>query len=200
MSFDVSEVSDDVWIEIALFCSLKEVLCLESTCKFLRNVFMSDRIVWLRHLHMLEQNEAPDLPRHIPISTLTSLKLRGLVIDAHRRHFNCTNPDQTQWLQHTREISVSTRFLEPDMYSWGRPELLPGGTLFLAVCMPVENSSTSWFSEFLQCFSVSTGECIWTYQPDRLEVRRFDYDMQENGDVHVLTESGSPQMGNIGTR
>ncbi|KAH8109624.1 hypothetical protein DFH11DRAFT_1861175 [Phellopilus nigrolimitatus] len=142
---------------------------------------------------MLEQNEAPDLPRHIPISTLTSHRLRGLVIGAHRRYLNCINRTPLRRLQQpqiTREITVSPRFPEPDPHSWSEPELLPGGALFLVVCRPAREVGTNQYLGFLRCFNVPGGECVWTYQPDELDVRGFGYDMQANGDVHVLTESG----------
>ncbi|KAH8109094.1 hypothetical protein DFH11DRAFT_971438 [Phellopilus nigrolimitatus] len=60
--------------------------------------------------------------------------------------------------------------------------LLPGGGLFLV----------NWAAGHIQCFSVPDGECIWTHRPGALTVERFGYDMQENGDVHVLVVSRPP--------
>ncbi|KAH8109664.1 hypothetical protein DFH11DRAFT_1730928 [Phellopilus nigrolimitatus] len=194
MSSTVFRVSDEVWTKIFLFCGYMEVLRLELTCKFFRYIIY-DKAFWLLRLRALEQDEAPNLPRHIPISTLTVPELRTLVIRAHRRHLNCTGPAP---LRPTREITGP--ICPPDSgLRENCPELLPGGALLLIRWMP--RLGPRFQPSFLQCFNVPGGKCIWTHQSDGLEVRRFDYDMQANGDVRVLTESSppNPQMGNIVT-
>ncbi|KAH8109642.1 hypothetical protein DFH11DRAFT_1626144 [Phellopilus nigrolimitatus] len=175
-----------------------EVLCLELTCKFFRNIFISDRVFWLRRLHALEQDEAPNLPRHIPISTLTLAKLRSLVESAHRRHLKYTNSAP---LQPTREEKVSIRCLDPTRMNPHllRRELLPGGELFLDGSSQYE----------LCCYNVLDNKCIWIHRPDddtehsgnptqhdvhkdTPRVQSFGCDMQANGDVLVLVVGTSP--------
>ncbi|KAH8109650.1 hypothetical protein DFH11DRAFT_1811339, partial [Phellopilus nigrolimitatus] len=163
------------------------------TCKYFRNIFISDRVFWLRRLHALEQDEAPNLPRHIPISTLTLAKLRSLVESAHRRHLKCTNSAP---LQPTREEKVvphhsNYRKTYSDLHL---KELLPGGELFL----------DGYPGSELHCFNVLDGKCIWTHRPsddlegagnhkpDEYSVKTFGYDMQANGDVLVLVVGTSP--------
>ncbi|KAH8109638.1 hypothetical protein DFH11DRAFT_1515346, partial [Phellopilus nigrolimitatus] len=210
ISFDVSAVPDEVWTEIALFFGLIEVLCLELTCKFFRNIFISDRVFWLRRLHALEQDEAPNLPRHIPISTLTLPKLRSLVIRAHRRYLKYTGPAQ---LRLPREIKKNLWNLNRQSChtSLSHKKLLPGGELFLSACL-----------KELQCFKVLDGKCIWAHRPDEhalkdehaldpsdktrkypkpdeYTVQNFGYDMQANGDVRVLVVGTSPSNSNDNT-
>ncbi|KAH8111788.1 hypothetical protein DFH11DRAFT_1790712 [Phellopilus nigrolimitatus] len=206
MPFDVSNVPVDVWQEIAQLLDTKELVSLQLTCKFL--YFDSARFFWLLHLHALDQAKAPNLPRHISVSDLTVPQLHSLVIHAHQRHFNCTSPAP---LQPTREITVP--ICTPPETCLFRPgvELLPGCELFL-VCWPtifppefnpcivvdssgfelgpeveLDMSDPRFQPSSLQCFNVPGGECIWTHKSSGLEILHFDYDMQANGDVHVVT-------------
>ncbi|KAH8109077.1 hypothetical protein DFH11DRAFT_970814 [Phellopilus nigrolimitatus] len=195
----ISKVSDVVWFEIALYSDISEVQSLVLTCRFIHNI-ISVRVFWLYRLHALEQDNAPNLPPHISISTLTLPQLRTLVIRAHRRHRNCMRPGT---LRPTREIRVNIKC--PYLHDISSNQaLLPGGELFLV-----------WTAEgYIQCFNVRKRKCIWTYQPKepmsreeilerqpyKLKVEGFDYDMQANGDVHVLVVSGVSSPRGIGTR
>ncbi|KAH8108410.1 hypothetical protein DFH11DRAFT_1113325 [Phellopilus nigrolimitatus] len=190
MSYDVSKVSEDIWTEVALFCGLLEVLHLERTCKYFRFI-LYDRVFWLHRLHALEQHEAPDLPRHTRISTLSVLELRRLVVRAHRRHLKYTGKAPFKL---TRKTTVP---LATSMLSSYNCKLLPGGTLLLSLTL-IERK--------LQCFSVPGGKCIYTHKPKIIKqsdnrtqpeeyaysVDCFGYDMQENGDVRVITVGNSP--------
>ncbi|KAH8109074.1 hypothetical protein DFH11DRAFT_1515984 [Phellopilus nigrolimitatus] len=176
------------------------VLLFSQTCRFIHNI-ISVRVFWLYRLHALEQDNAPNLPPHISISTLTLPQLRTLVIRAHRRHRNCMRPGT---LRPTREIQVKIKCPNLDNISsnWA---LLPGGELFLV----------STTEGYIQCFNVrEKKKCIWTHQPKepmdreqilnrqpyKLKVEGFDYDMQANGDVHVLVVSGVIYPRDIDTR
>ncbi|KAH8108539.1 hypothetical protein DFH11DRAFT_1085908 [Phellopilus nigrolimitatus] len=181
MPFDAYVVPNDIWFEITIFCGLEEVLSLEATCKFLLKV-VSNRSFWLRRLHALDQDHAPDLPRHVPISDLGQTDLRTLVVRAQRHRLNCTGPI----LRSTRKITVPIWSANLDgalgkPYGFGTDvELLPGGALLLVL----------WSAGCLQCWSVADGECLWTSADasgmETLKVCSFTYDMQVNGDVHVL--------------
>ncbi|KAH8113607.1 hypothetical protein DFH11DRAFT_1510049 [Phellopilus nigrolimitatus] len=191
MPFDVYAVPDEVWFKIALCLSLKDALHLEATCKFFLAV-VSNKSFWLKHLRALDQDHAPDLPRHISVSELPWSELRSLVVRAHRRHSNCTDLHTTP-LQPTREVIVPSKWeinCEGETDGEWRYELLPGGTLLLVMRRP----------GYLQCWDVRDKHCVWTYQPDTSsvtsdmqmpEVCDFSYDMQANGDVRVLVVSES---------
>ncbi|KAH8108413.1 hypothetical protein DFH11DRAFT_1516987, partial [Phellopilus nigrolimitatus] len=191
-SSNISRVSGNVWTKIALFCGLLEVLNLERTCKYFRFI-LYDRVFWLHRLHALEQHEAPDLPRHIRISSLSVLELRRLVVRAHRRHLKYTGKAPFKL---TRKSTVHDLATTSHMLSV--PKLLPGGTLFL---------SLTRFEQKLECFSVPGGECINSHKPEikqsdnhtqpetyAYSVDCFGYDMQENGDVRVIMVGDSPGM------
>ncbi|KAH8103182.1 hypothetical protein DFH11DRAFT_1735036 [Phellopilus nigrolimitatus] len=94
MPFDVSAVSNDTWFEIAMLADLKTVLALGATCKFLHEV-VSNGLFWLKRFRELEQDDAPDLPRHVSLRDLTLEELRTLVERAHRRRLNCTGSAPT---------------------------------------------------------------------------------------------------------
>ncbi|KAH8108406.1 hypothetical protein DFH11DRAFT_1516999, partial [Phellopilus nigrolimitatus] len=141
--YNISRVSEDIWTNIALFCSPLEVLRLERTCKFFRFI-LYDRVFWLHRLHALEQHEAPNpplglrnvppyLPRHIPISTLSLLKLCSLVVHAHRRHLKYTGKAPFKL---TRKTTVPDLATASRMLLSYNCKLLPGGTLFLSLTMP----------------------------------------------------------------
>ncbi|KAH8113691.1 hypothetical protein DFH11DRAFT_316434 [Phellopilus nigrolimitatus] len=194
MPFDVSAVPNDIWFGIASFCGLDEVLALEATCKFLLAA-VSNKYIWLKCLRALDQDRAPDLPRHMSVRELAWPDLRSLVVHARRRHSNCTN-SQTAPLRPTREVTVPIGFTNSDGalgrvtdFGW-RTALLPGGTLLLVL----------WPAGYLQCWDVRGSECIWTYPPrassgargvQMLRVCNFGYDMQANGDVRTLVVSES---------
>ncbi|KAH8113577.1 hypothetical protein DFH11DRAFT_1544812 [Phellopilus nigrolimitatus] len=155
MPFDVSAVPNEVWFNIALCSGLKDVLHLEA----------------LKHVHALDQEYAPDIPRHISVNDLDWQKLRSLVVRAHRRHFNCTS-SRTTPLQPTREVEVPIGWMDTD----GRRD------------------GVGWRG----CWDVQSSKCIWTYplgapndarNRHTLKVRNFSYDMQANGDVRVLVNS-----------
>ncbi|KAH8110454.1 hypothetical protein DFH11DRAFT_1514246 [Phellopilus nigrolimitatus] len=192
MPFDVSVVPNDIWYEIASFLEVKDIISLEDTCIFIREIF-SDRIFWLKHLHALDQDHAPDLPRHIPLTDLTWSDLRNLVVRAQRQSLNCTGPTP---LRATRETTVPVGSANSDgvlgrLYGSGTDvALLPGGSLLL-VC---------WSAGYLQCWDVPGRECLWTHMPEAslgepdtqpLRVCSFGYDMQANGEVRVLVVSES---------
>ncbi|KAH8113620.1 hypothetical protein DFH11DRAFT_312555 [Phellopilus nigrolimitatus] len=191
MPFDIYAVPDEIWFKIALSLNLKDALHLEATCKFLRAV-VSNKSFWLKHLRVLDQAHAPDLPRHISVSELTWSKLRSLVVCAHRRHSNCTS-SRTTLLQPTREVIVPVKWgINREGATGGawRYELLPGGALLLVLRRP----------GYLQCWDVRDKQCVWTYLPGVSSVTRgmqmpevcdFSYDMQANGDVRVLVVSES---------
>ncbi|KAH8115832.1 hypothetical protein DFH11DRAFT_1853460 [Phellopilus nigrolimitatus] len=191
MPFDVSAVSNDIWFGIASFFGLDEVLALEATCKFLLAA-VSNKYIWLKCLRALDQDCAPDLPRHISVSELAWPDLRSLVVYARRRHLNCTN-SQTAPLRPTREVTVPIGSANSDGalgrvtdFGW-RTTLLPGGAILLVL----------WPAGYLQCWDVRGSECIWTYPPrallgaQMLRVCNFGYDMQANGDVRALAVSES---------
>ncbi|KAH8113572.1 hypothetical protein DFH11DRAFT_1510085, partial [Phellopilus nigrolimitatus] len=183
------DVPDEIWFNIALCLGLKDVLHLEATCKFLLAV-VSNKSFWLKRVHVLDQEYAPDVPRHISVSEVNRQKLRSLVVRAHRRHFNCTSSRITP-LQPTRELEVPIGWIDTDGRRDGvgwRGVLLSGGALFLAL-RP---------ARYLQCWNVQRSKCIWTYPPGApndarnrhtLKVCNFSYDMQANGDVRVLVVS-----------
>ncbi|KAH8104196.1 hypothetical protein DFH11DRAFT_1692350 [Phellopilus nigrolimitatus] len=190
MSFDASAVPSDIWFEIASFTGFKEVLSLEATCKFFREVVLN-RLFWIERLRALEQDRAPDLPPHVSIDDLTLEQLRTLVVRAHRRVLNYTGPAP---MRPTRETTVRVGFVNSDGTA-GRPlgymlkmKLLPGGVLLLVL----------WSEGDLQCWTVPGGKCVWSYrwQPEAedmppMKVCSFAYDMQANGDVRVLVVSES---------
>ncbi|KAH8106438.1 hypothetical protein DFH11DRAFT_1830749 [Phellopilus nigrolimitatus] len=187
MPFDVSAVPNDIWFEIASFLDLKEVLSLEATCKFLREV-VSDKVVWLKRLRALDQDHAPNLPRQVSVSDLSWEELRILVVRAHRRRLNCTGPAPTR---PTRETTIRIGSVNSDVAPGGSygdvkdMKLLPGGALLLVLRSEGD----------LQCWTVPGGECLWSYRPhassdtQRLKVCSFTYDMQVDGDVRVLAVS-----------
>ncbi|KAH8113611.1 hypothetical protein DFH11DRAFT_1856751 [Phellopilus nigrolimitatus] len=192
MPFDVYAVPDEVWFKIALCLSLKDALHLEATCKFFLAV-VSNKSFWLKHLRALDQDHAPDLPRHVSVSEPPWSELRSLVVRAHRRHSNCTS-SRTTPLQPTREAIVPVgreinRVGETDGILCY--ELLPGGALLLVLGL----------AGYVQCWDVQDTKCVWTYPPPRassdmhgrhmLKVCDFSYDMQANGDVRVLVVSES---------
>ncbi|KAH8116368.1 hypothetical protein DFH11DRAFT_1206182 [Phellopilus nigrolimitatus] len=193
MPFDSSRVPNEIWFKIAQFSDLKEAMHLETTCKFLRGV-ISNKTFWLERLHALDQDRAPNLPRHVRLNELDFSDLRILVERAHRRRFNCTAPTL---LRPTRKITVPIRPEDSDdpcggPYGFGRGDvaLLPGGALLLVL----------WSSGYLQCWDVQGGERVWVY-PQRAssdvldmqmpKVCEFSYDMQADGNVHVLVVSES---------
>ncbi|KAH8104186.1 hypothetical protein DFH11DRAFT_1883725 [Phellopilus nigrolimitatus] len=162
-----------------MLADLKTVLALGATCKFLHEV-VSNGLFWLKRLCALEQDDAPNLPRHVSLRDLTLEELRTLVERAHRRRLNCTGSAPTR---PTREITIRV-----SLNSDGTPdrrfnflvdmELLPGGALLLVL----------WGSGYLQCWTVPGGECLWTYRPpdSRVLLRAgFAYEMQADGDVRV---------------
>ncbi|KAH8113622.1 hypothetical protein DFH11DRAFT_312431 [Phellopilus nigrolimitatus] len=182
-------VPDKIWFKIALCLSLKDVLRLEATCKFLRAV-VSNKSFWLERVHALDQDHAPDLPRHISTSELTLSELRSLVVRAHQRHTNCTS-SQTTPLQPTHEVVVPVQWetnREGVTDGKWRYELLPGGALLLVLTRPGN----------LRCWDVRDRKCVWKC-PSRIssgtpgmpmpEVCSFSYDMLVNGDVRVLVVS-----------
>ncbi|KAH8115630.1 hypothetical protein DFH11DRAFT_1296325 [Phellopilus nigrolimitatus] len=186
MPFNAPKVPEDIWSEIALFSGLKEVLALEATCKSFHNV-VSNKAVWLKQLRALDQDHAPDLPRHISVDELDWLQVRTLVVRAYRRQLNCTGPAP---LRPTREITVPIGSANLDG-ALGEPygfrtdvQLLPGRALLLVL----------WSEGYLQCWDVPGGKCLWTY-PDpassgghEQRVRGFCYDIQEDNIIHILTK------------
>ncbi|KAH8109138.1 hypothetical protein DFH11DRAFT_1691275 [Phellopilus nigrolimitatus] len=192
MSFDVSAVPIDIWFGIASFCGLEEILCLEATSKLFLEV-VSNKLTWLEYLHALDQNHAPDLPRHVPLSELSWSDLRTLVVRARRRHLNCSGSAPPR---PTREITVPIGSANADG-ALGKPHgagtdvtLLPGSSFLLV----------HWSAGHLQCWDVLCGVCVWTYPPrassdasgmQTLRVCSFSYDMQPNGDARVLVVSES---------
>ncbi|KAH8107329.1 hypothetical protein DFH11DRAFT_1549720 [Phellopilus nigrolimitatus] len=178
MPFNVSGVPDDIWFEIALLSDLKEILALEA----------------LKQLRALDQDRAPNLPRHNSIDKLHWHEVRTLVVRAHQRRFNCTGSAP---LQPTREITVpigsanlnNKALREPYVFQTD-VELLPGGRLLLVL----------WSEGYLQCWDVPGGESIWTYPnpassgAHEQRVRGFCYEMQADNVVHIITKSLSQDL------
>ncbi|KAH8104198.1 hypothetical protein DFH11DRAFT_1765854, partial [Phellopilus nigrolimitatus] len=170
------------------------------TCKFLREV-VSNRFLWLTCLHALDQDHAPDLPRHVSISDFIWQELRTIVVRPQRRRFNCTGPNP---LQAKRETTIHIGSVNSDG-TLGGPlgyvrdmGLLPGGKLLLVL----------WSESYLQCWTEPSGECLWTYRPHAsseaqgiqpLNVCSFAYDMQADDDVRMLVV-GEPVDGHAGRR
>lgn len=162
------------------------------TCKFLHNV-VSNKALWLKQLRALDQDHAPDLPRHISVDELDWLQVRTLVVRAYRRRLNCTGPGS---LQPMREITVrigsaklNKALGEPHGF-WTAMELLPGGRLLVL-----------WIDDYLLCWDVPNRNCIWMY-PDPassdkhdLRVRGFCYEMQADNVVHIVTKTESLNVG-----
>ncbi|KAH8118888.1 hypothetical protein DFH11DRAFT_706301 [Phellopilus nigrolimitatus] len=178
MPTNVSAVSNDIWHDIASISDIEEVLSLEATCKFFREV-VSNKISWLERLRALDQAHAPDLPHHVSVDDLPWQDLRNLVVRAHRRH-RSTGPAP---LRPTRGTMIRIKTIPPAVsLSVVDMELLPGGALLLVL---LENGD-------LQCWSVPGGECVWSHYRDTpyntsgMRVCSFAYDMQTNGNVHVL--------------
>ncbi|KAH8104201.1 hypothetical protein DFH11DRAFT_194625 [Phellopilus nigrolimitatus] len=189
MPFDVFAIPNDIWFEIASFLGLKEVLSLEATCKFLREV-VSNKVIWLEHLCALDQDHAPNLPRQVSTRDLSWEELRILVVRAHRRRLNCTGPAPTRPTRETTIRLGSVNSNGTPGVSYGDikdVELLPGGALLLGTRSDGD----------LQCWTVPGGECVWSHRLDappdtrELGVRNFAYDMQTGGDVRVLAVSES---------
>ncbi|KAH8115595.1 hypothetical protein DFH11DRAFT_1295242, partial [Phellopilus nigrolimitatus] len=187
MPSDVSRISDVIWNEIALYCGVGDIKALEATCKFIGNV-LSNKVLWLKQLRALDQDRAPNLPRHISIDKLYWHEVRTLVVRAHQRRLNCTGSAP---LRPTRKITVdigSASFngaLGKSYDFQTDVELLPGGRLLLVL----------WSEGYLQCWDVPGGKCLWTY-PDPassdkhdLRVRGFCYEMQADNVVHIVTKS-----------
>ncbi|KAH8118884.1 hypothetical protein DFH11DRAFT_705956 [Phellopilus nigrolimitatus] len=176
MPTNVSAVSNDIWHDIASISDIEEVLSLEATCKFFREV-VSNKISWLERLRALDQAHAPDLPHHVSVDDLPWQDLRNLVVRAQRRHRNSTGSAP---LRPTRETMIRIK-TEPLVFVVDM-ELLPGGALLLVLLNDGD----------LQCWSVPGGECVWSHRNDApyntygMIVCRFAYDMQTNGNVHVL--------------
>ncbi|KAH8103179.1 hypothetical protein DFH11DRAFT_1521368, partial [Phellopilus nigrolimitatus] len=193
MPFDASAVPSDIWFEIASFSGFKEVLSLEATCRFLREL-IANKVFWLERLHVLDKDLAPNIAPHVSINDLSWQELRNLVVCARRRHLTCTGPAP---LLPTRETTVRVGFVNSDA-TVGRPlgyivnmKLLPGGKLLLVL----------WSEGDLQCWTVPGGECVWSYRPQSeaqdmppMKVCSFTYDMQANGDVRVLVVSESTDL------
>ncbi|KAH8115622.1 hypothetical protein DFH11DRAFT_1462185, partial [Phellopilus nigrolimitatus] len=159
------------------------------TCKFPQNVDYN-KALWLKHLRELDQDHAPDLPRHISVDELDWHQVRTLVVRAYQRRLNCTGPAP---LRPTREITVP---IESASFNGalGKPydvrinvQLLPGGKLLLVL----------WTEGYLQCWDVPGGKCVWTYpdpvssDPHKQRVHSFSYDMQADNAVHILTVNES---------
>ncbi|KAH8118872.1 hypothetical protein DFH11DRAFT_705323 [Phellopilus nigrolimitatus] len=148
----------------------------------------SDKALWLKRLGALDQEHAPDLPPHISPNDLPWQELRNLVERAQRRHRNSTGPAP---LRPTRKTTIRIKpaiDVSRDLPSvlTVDTELLPGCALLL---VHLEND--------LQCWTVPGGERVWSHRDDApyetkgMRVLRFAYDMQTNGDVHVLVVTES---------
>ncbi|EJD08411.1 uncharacterized protein FOMMEDRAFT_138231, partial [Fomitiporia mediterranea MF3/22] len=189
-----TEIPIEIWHEILRYCSPEDVLMVEQTCHFFRDL-VSSRLLWLKLLQDLDQVHAPDLPPHILIASLQYPDLRSLVVRARRRVLNYTS---------TSPLRVSRRIVIPigqknvngilgEPSGWGADTLLlPGGQYFLM----------KWPAGYLQFWEVETAECLWTYPDlpqDPLELNDevpskhcFACDVQANGDVHFVVVSETP--------
>ncbi|KAH8118873.1 hypothetical protein DFH11DRAFT_1723711 [Phellopilus nigrolimitatus] len=158
----------------------------------------SDKALWLKRLGALDQHDAPDLPPHVSLNDLTSEELRTLVERAQRRYRNSTDPAPLRPTRKTTirikpaidesrdSLSVLTAKAEQLTVRPVDTELLPGGALLLV-----------HLEDDLQCWTVPGGERVWSHRDDGpyetkgMKVLRFAYDMQTNGDVHVLVVTES---------
>ncbi|KAH8115625.1 hypothetical protein DFH11DRAFT_1586025 [Phellopilus nigrolimitatus] len=152
-----------------------------------------NKAYWIKCLQALDQEDAPDLPRHIPASKLNASELEALVTRAKQRRLKYTAVES---LRPTSRVTVPIWFGNWDRalgksYGFGADvQLLPGGKLLLVL----------WSEGYLQCLEVPSGMCVWTH-PDPgsysahgkhgLRVCNFGYDMQEDNVVHILTVSKS---------
>ena len=93
----------------------------EQTCKAFADICQI-RSVWMSLLATLKDDEMPDLPPHIRLSTLNSTQLRSIVVDASRRnniHLHACPP-----LPFTQ---LDLLHLPVNANATVTPQLLPGG-------------------------------------------------------------------------
>ena len=169
-------------------------------CKLLYELANS-RLVWLKCLQSLGPYEPPNIPKHVPLSSLTTKNLRSAAVAA-RRQTRRWESDSSPTL--AREIVISLENANPGEVL-GEPvefglqlHLLPGGDYLLVF----------WPAGYLQCWSVHEREWLWVYpgfpegaSEDRPKLLwEFGYDMQENGDVHFLVIDEMLQGDEMGDR
>lgn len=155
----------------------------QQTCKFIRSL-SSCRVIWIKQLHKLDQERAPDLYPGIVLDALDGAELRRIVARAYRRHKNCSSASITRITTLSISDNVPPRALLGDLSEWGSEiVLLPGGSHLLIL----------WPKGFLQCWDVVSQSCVWTYPSlhnsagqQQLRVLSFDSDVCRNGYLHLL--------------
>ncbi|EJD04427.1 uncharacterized protein FOMMEDRAFT_167616 [Fomitiporia mediterranea MF3/22] len=177
------DLPSDVIIHVLSSLHVKDVLCLERTCRRLYNV-ISARHVWLTLLEDLDQVCSPDLPPHTDITSYSDFQVRKLVVDAVRIHEHCAK-GTAQYYRAAMIAPKNPGSGELDTFAstyWQRNVKLAPGGRYLFV---------KWSMDVVQLYDLQrNNKLVWSYRLEQGRAFRvflpFAFEMCRDGSITLL--------------